>query len=240
MRRAFKVSRLIGLLTLALGLTVFSAATAQAEPGAYWQVEGTKLISPVTLLPKIQAVKDSVHLDFISKAGLSKVEILCTDIKFVNGLLHVLGRLTGKIHLAGCITKLNNTVAGACAPKSPGAMSGLIETQSLEGLLELHELSPTEKVDVLRLVPSNANAIFVEVEFGASCSIGAKVNITGTLVLKDCEGHLLEEWIKHLFEEDASLTKLIFGSKNVMTVSGSFWTFLEGDHYTNGWSGNTA
>jgi hypothetical protein len=43
MRKAFKASRLIGLLTLALGLLAFRATAAPAETGAFGDVGGAKL-----------------------------------------------------------------------------------------------------------------------------------------------------------------------------------------------------
>jgi len=239
MRRAFKAPGLLGLLTLALGLTVFSAATAQAELGAYWEVGGTKLISPITLLPEIQAQKDSVHINFLTKSGFNTVEILCTEIKIKAGLLHLLGRLTGKIHLEGCITKKNGVEEAACKPKTPGANLGLIETEKLEGLLKLHTLSPTVKDDVLQLLPENAKNVYLPLELGATCAFGNKVDVTGTLFLKDGQNKLLSEEVKHLFEEFPPLTKLLFGA-NPMTMDGSFWTLLEGDHFLKLWKGNPA
>jgi len=239
MRRAFKAPRLIGLFTLALGLTVFSAAMAQAEPGAYWEVGGTKLISPVTLLPEIQAKKDTVHINFLTKSGFNTVEILCTEIKIISGLLHVLGRLTGKIHLEGCITKKNGVEDAACKPKTPGTNLGLIQTEKLEGLLKLHTLSPTVKDDVLQLLPENAKGIYLPLELGATCSFGNKIDVTGTLFLKDGQNRLLSEDLQHLFEEFAPLTKLLFGA-NPMTMDGSFWAFLEGEHFLKFWKGNPA
>lgn len=68
----------------------------QAEPNAFWLVSGQNVGS---LLPSVQAKKDSPHGIFLTKVGLSTVEILCTDIKFVGAKLHELGRITGKVHV---------------------------------------------------------------------------------------------------------------------------------------------
>ncbi|HMJ23296.1 MAG TPA: hypothetical protein VK513_15375, partial [Terriglobales bacterium] len=72
MTKAFKASRLLGLLALLAGLMAFSATAAQAEPGAYWEVGGTQ-IKDKTLLPEIKAEKDSPHIIFLSTSGLSPI-----------------------------------------------------------------------------------------------------------------------------------------------------------------------
>jgi hypothetical protein len=102
MAHAFKPSRLIGLLALLAGLMAFSATAAQAELGAYWEVGGVQ-IKDKKLLPQINARKDTKHIIFLTKVGATNVEILCTEIKFVNGLLHELGRFTGKITSKGAL-----------------------------------------------------------------------------------------------------------------------------------------
>src|SRR5262245_33046449 len=126
MRKAFKASRLIGLLALALGLMAFSATAAQAEPTAYWEVEteaGAKTkITYGSLLPSINAKADSAVTTLVTTVGKTKVEILCSEIKFVGAKLHELGRATGKIHYQGCNTSVNGGAhASLCKPKSPGA-----------------------------------------------------------------------------------------------------------------------
>lgn len=240
MKHSFKPSRLVGLFALLAGFMAFSATVAQAEPGAYWEVGGVQ-IKDKKLLPKINARKDSPHIIFLTHVGASNVEILCTEIKFVNGLLHELGRFTGKIHLEGCITKINGVTANACKPKTPGAPLGLVETEQLEGLLKLHLLSkePLIDDDVLEILPVNVAMIFFRLELGEECALGNNINDTGTLFLKDCENRLLENRVEHLLEEFKPLTKL-FSGVNAMTIDGSFWTFLEGEHKGQLWSGHPA
>ena len=237
MTKAFKVSRLFGLLALLAGLMAFSATAAQAEPGAYWEVGGTQ-IKDKTLLPEINARKDTPDIIFLSKSGLSTLAIDCTDIAFRNGLLHELGRFTGSIHLTGCITKLNGSEAPLCKPHSPGAAEGLILTEPLEGLLKLHKPTAGGTEDVLELLAVNAGMVFVTLEFGSGkCAIKG-FNLTGTIFLKDCKGLGLTNELEHLFEEH-SLTKLLWGA-NSMTIDGSFWVFLEGAHKGQKWSGHPA
>ncbi|MDX6602316.1 MAG: hypothetical protein QOF13_1518 [Solirubrobacterales bacterium] len=49
MRKAFKVSRLMGLLAFVLGLMAFGATAAQAEPGAFWLVKRREHRELITL-----------------------------------------------------------------------------------------------------------------------------------------------------------------------------------------------
>jgi len=242
MRKAFKASRLMGLLVLALGLMAFGATAAQAEPGAYWEVNGTKILTGSSLLPIINAIKDSEHNTLITHVGTSEVKILCSEIKFIGAKLHELGRATGKIHYQGCTTLLNGTVASRCTPKSPGAEVGLIETNALKGLIKLHESSPEVKKDLVELLPEVGN-IFATLELGSLCAIGNKFNITTGATgkgffLKDCTEEGLVNKEKHLFEE-GPLSELLFGG-NAATIVGSAWAFLEGEHLHMLWSGHPA
>ena len=238
MSHAFKASKLIGLLALVLGLMAFGATAAQAELGAYWELETTEggktKILDGTLLPKFQSKKET-HITFLTKVGLSKVEILCSEILVINGQLHELGRLTGKIHLEGCTTKLNGTTAAACTPKSPGASLGLIETNAIEGLLKLHELEGGTRDDLLKLSPV-VGLTFVTLELGATCAIGSKFDVTGHIYLKDCENKLLVNQLEHLFEV-GPLSTFQLGA-NSMTIDGSFWMFLVGTHAGMKFSGH--
>lgn len=239
MTKAFKTSRLFGLLALLVGLMAFSAVAAQAEPGAYWEVGGTK-IEGKTLLPEINAKKDTSSLTVLTKVGLSTLEILCTDIAFKSGLLHELGRFTGKIHFSGCITKLNGKEPPSCAPHSVGAPEGLIETDLLEGLLKLHKPAAGGTEDLLELLPVNEGMHWYTLQYGkGECVIGNGISVTGTLFLKDCKNLLLNNELEHLFEEQKALSKILFGA-NPMTMDGSFWAFLTGAHSGKVWSGHPA
>jgi len=238
MTKAFKTSRLFGLLALLIGLMAFSAAAAQAEPGAYWEVGGTQ-IKDKTLLPEINAKKDTPHLVVVTKVGLSALEIDCTDIAFKSGLLHELGRFTGSIHFSGCITKIGGKESPLCVPHSPGAPEGLILTEPLEGLLKLHKPAAGGTEDLLELLPVNAGMRFYTLQYGSGkCAISNGIEVTGTLFLKDCKNLLLSNELEHLFEEQ-SLTKILFGT-NPMVMNGSFWAFLEGAHKGKLWSGHPA
>jgi len=238
MTKAFQVSRLFGLLALLAGLMAFSAAAAQAEPGAYWEVGGVQ-IKDKTLLPEINARKDSPHGIFLTKSGLSTLEIDCTDIAFSSGLLHELGRITGSVSVTNCITRLSGSEAPLCKPHSPGAAEGTIQTEPLEGLIKLHKTATETKVGLLEVLAVNAGMIFVTIQFGSGKCAIAGANITGTGFLKDCKGLGLINELEHLFEEFKPLTKLLYGA-NPALIDGSAWAFLIGAHTGKLWSGQPA
>jgi hypothetical protein len=230
MRKAFKASRLMGLLAIVLGLMAFGTTAAQAEPGAHWNVENNAIAGE--LLPVLEARKETAAT-LLTKVGASAVEIVCTEIKFVGAKLHELGRATGKIHYEGCTTKLNGNLANNCKPKSTGATAGLIETGALEGLIKLHEGT----VDLVKLSPTTG-LVFVTIELGALCAIGNKFDISGHAYIKDCLNLGLKEEVEHLFEE-GPLTALLFGA-NAATIDGSAFGFLGGVHKGMTFSGHPA
>jgi len=254
MSKAFRTSRLMGLFALMLGAMAFSATAAQAELGAHWNVKGEefKLGSDPEKLLKVQVqvngieelpatkIKEGILL---TTSGGSKVEIHCTGIQFIDALLKELGSATGRIHFSGCTTKLNGGAAGVCKPHSPGAAEGLIETNALDGLIKLHKVSETEKVDLFELLPSSGS-IFVTLILGAEdpkeneCAIGQKFDVTGKAFLKDGEKAGLKEQLTHLFQE-GPLSELFFGG-NAATIDGSAIAELTGAHSAMNWSGIAA
>ncbi|MDX6602310.1 MAG: hypothetical protein QOF13_1512 [Solirubrobacterales bacterium] len=226
MRKAFKASRLMGLCAIVFGLMAFGATAAQAEPGAYWLVNGTDIGK--TLLPEVNAKSDSAVTTLLTKVGVTNVEILCPTIKLVGAKLHELGRATGKIHYEGCKTSLNGGAhVKNCEPKSHGAAAGLIETNALDALLKLHILASGAKDELLELLPE-AGTVLVPILLGALCAIGDKFNISGKVTIKDCLGEGLVDKKEHLFEE-GPLSALLFGS-NPAVIDGSAFGFLIGAH----------
>jgi hypothetical protein len=227
MAKAFKATRLLGLLALALGLMAFSATAARAEPGSFWKVNGSSISS--TLLPEIQASLENNDGTLLTVVGTNKIEILCESLKYVGAHLEAGGKASGKIHFAGCVTKKEGVIQTACKPHSPGAAEGLIETNALKGLIVLHEEAGGKKIPLLELTPA-AGEIFVVLKMGketrSECAIGAEFNITGKEFLKDCQGEGEVEKVTHLAEE-GPLSKLLFGV-NPATLDGSANNFLVG------------
>jgi len=241
MTKARKTSRLFGLLALLAGLMAFSAIAAQAEPGAYWEVGGTKILNSGELLTEINARINTAHGILLTKSGLAVLEIDCTEISLDKGLLHQLGRATGRINFTSCITRLNGSEASKCRPHSPGAAEGTILTNSLEGLLKLHHPTLGDPEDVLELKPeAAAGGVFVTIELGSGkCAIKG-ANITGVGFVKDVfNEHILINEIEHSFVEFKFLSKLLYGG-NSATTDGSARTFLEGAHLNQEWSGHPA
>ncbi len=246
-----KVSKFAGpIFALALGVMALGATSANAEAGAVWKIGGVSISS--ALKPQIQVteletlaatgVKEGILL---TKVGLSKVEILCTELKFVDALLGLTGSAIGKIHFGGCITKLNGGAAsGACKPHSPLAAEGLIETNALKGLIVLHILKDAEgkeigKDELLELTPASGT-VFVDFkmgkEVGSECSIGSHFEIAGKAFLRagtTTEGKI--ETVTKLFSE-GPLSALLFGG-NAATIDGSAKVALIAPHAGLQWSG---
>jgi hypothetical protein len=231
-------SRLTRFFALALGLMALSASAAQGEPGAHWKINTVPVTDELNV--QIQSSMENVHIILLTKVGLSKVEILCPKIKLVDMLLKTLGRLLGKIHYEECITKLNGSTANACVPHSPGAANGLWETEFIDGLIKLHEVSPGNKVDLIEWL-DDEKPVFATLILGKGspekneCAIGEKFNLNGNFFWKDCQNELLNEKVTHLFEE-GPLSAMTFGA-NPMTMDGSWNVSLIGLHAGMKWSG---
>jgi hypothetical protein len=239
MREALKASTLMGLFALTFSVFAFTATAAHAEPGAHWNIGGAefKLLlikpSPVTLLhiaDELEAKIEGERGTLLTKSGLTKVEISCTSISTAGSALQELGGVIGKVHFLGCVTKLNGSTAAACAPHSPGALPGLIETNALDGLLKLHTTAIGVKIDLLEVLTEKfgeTSLPFVTLELGSGeCAIGSKFDITGKFFVQDGQGEALVEKVTHLFVE-APLSALLFG-KNPATIDGSAFVSLAG------------
>jgi len=233
MTHLFKVSRLIGLLALVLGLMAFGSTAAQAETGAHWNVSGVPISG--ALLPEIQASLESNHGILLTKIGLSKVEILCTALKLVGAKLHELGKTSGKFHLSGCITKLNGVEAKACVPHSPKAANGLIESEAFTSLIQLHKPTGEESFGDLNVTINININLGKEAPEKNECAIGEKFVVSGALFLKDCQKEGGVEKVTHLLEE-GPLSTVKFGA-NPMTFDGSINVSLAGAHAGLKWSG---
>lgn len=234
MAHAFRPSRFVVLLAFLASLVTTGATAAQAETGAYWEIGLSKEIKGST--PEVNAKIEGSNVVLLTKVGFSKVEIACTTISLwsINSL-EKFGGFTGRIHYDGCITKLNGSTSGACKPHSPSALSGLIETNFLDGLLRLH----SGGVDLFELLPF-AGGPFVTVRLGSEieseCAIGEKIDITGIAFLKDAQGEALVNKVEHLVQE-GPLSKLLFGG-NAATVDGSALVSLRGEYEGFKWSGH--
>jgi hypothetical protein len=212
---------------LVLGLMAFAAAGAQAEGN--FKVNGANIAG--ALLPSIQVSSvenKTASLLFTLKSG-TKVEILCTEIRLLDGLttndakLGIEGKVDlGRVHFKECLTKLNGTTSANCKPFT-GANSGLILTEPGKGLLRLHEGQP-----VIEITPDTGTT-FVTISLGEFCAIGSEVPVAGVLFLKDCKNLGATEATEHLIEELPALTKLTALGQPA-TLDGSAIVKLTGTH----------
>jgi hypothetical protein len=240
MRKAFQPWKAMGLFALVLGLMTFSHTAAQAEVGAKWNVNGTEVAGESTAEFQTEMETEGILL---TKIGLSKLELLCTTTKVIGGLLKKAGALSGKLHFGGCITKLNGNTANACVPHSPTAANGLIETNALTGLLQLHALAGGSTIPLAELTPETGK-IFVTLILGKAapekneCGLGEKFDITGKSFLKDSLNEGEVEKVTHAVEE-GQLSALLFGS-NPFTIDGRSNAFLVGPDLNLKFSGRPA
>ena len=219
----------IASLCLIAAICLTSLVANQALAAPKWMTPPTG--EPIEGEPIEATGKVEKELVLLTKTGLTKVEVLCTAVKFADGLLEPAGAASGKLHYEGCITKLNGgAAAGACKPHSPGAAEGLIETNSLKAQIQLHEVSPGSKVALVELVPATGE-IFVALkmgkETGSECSIGSEFKVTGAFFAQDANGAFEVEAQTHLFEASTALGGLKFGG-NAATVDGSVLVDLPG------------
>jgi hypothetical protein len=203
MSRSGRGLRMVALLVVSLGLNAVDAAGALAEPGAYWRVQGSKVLA---LTPELSATVENKtgSLLFTTKAG-TKVEILCTAIELYKGSLlnpnlepeGQLGPNT-KVKFSGCVTKLNGTMSSSCTPKSSGMPKGTIETLGIKGELTLYlnELGLT--VTIIRIEPWTGENV-ASIELGEECAIGEIVAVKGKLSLTD--EAVQTEAVTHLVRE---------------------------------------
>ena len=234
MLRTYNALRPMGLLAVLLGIMIFGGTMAQAEPGAHWNVNGSPISGSLEVEGEGEFESNAVLL---ANVGIAKIELSCTAIKALHLVMEESGSGSGKIHFEKCTTKINGSTASRCTPKSPGAEAGLVESNALDGLIELHELSPGNQIDLVQLLPTEGTT-FLTVELGALCAIGNKFNITGKASLKDCQEEGLVEKIKHLVEE-GPLSALLFGG-NAATIDGSAIVFLAAKHAGLTFSGHPA
>lgn len=238
MAKVFKASRLIGPFALVLGAMAFSAAPAQAELNAKWQVNGSDVTIPLKAQLQVTEIETVVstgvkQLILLTKSGLTTVEILCSAMALVDALLEVLGAARGKFHYSGCRTSLNKKPhEPACVPHSPGAANGLIETNTLKALIKLH----TGGVELIELLPETGGT-FVTLQFGTGeCLIGNNIPITGTFFLKtDAATELKENTVSKLFSK-GPLSALLFGGNHAL-IDGSAKAALLAPHTGMTWNG---
>jgi hypothetical protein len=210
--------------------STWSASEVVTGP-ASWNVSGSGISSK--LLPSVGVTLEKNEGALLTKYLGAQLEILCTAMALLGGVLEAEGKLTGKARFTGCIMKSKGEVIPACEPHN-GLEKGVIVTNPLKGVLALHA---GEKI--LRVTPAEGSK-FVTLAFPESCFFPGTVPIIGTVTLKDSA--LGSELVTHLGLE-GPLTELWFLSKTVehqSTLDGSVNSFLQGAHEGLKWSGSPA
>jgi hypothetical protein len=226
-----------GLFAMVVGMFVF-AGTAQAEPGAYWLVNGAKISE--ALLPTVEA-ETSEKMVLFTQLGGKEVDISCEKLLLVGAhLVEPNGKVLGKLIFHGCdfLTLAGGlaTLQKACEP-FVGANKGLIETNVSTGLIKLHKEKPVV------VVTPPASGLFVTINLPEECAYGEKIKIgngedkftkkvlEAKFVVEDAEGKGLVDLKKHLVEELLELTRLYINEGETQaTTAGSAWVFLSGAH----------
>src|SRR3954471_21413979 len=91
--------KILGLCAVLVGMFAFAVA-AQAEPGAYWLVNGAKISE--ALLPTVLAETDVVGT-LLTELGGKFIHIKCPTINLVGAhLVEPVGKILGKIDFKGC------------------------------------------------------------------------------------------------------------------------------------------
>jgi hypothetical protein len=233
---------LLGLCAMVLGLMAFGATGAQAE-GTWLILNSINQVKTGTELPAIiELEKESSVYVLHSKIIGIAVLFLCTELKAVNAKIFGAGAVGkgpgeekgSKVLFSGCTTDLNGAAAPECTPKdATEGVAGTILTKEGHALVVLHEGQ-----DITKVLPDEGET-FATIEMGATCPIGTKVPVIGSLALKDCENLALTHLVKHLVEPFEALTQLWTISKteeHKATLLGSAWAKLGGEHTGLKWS----
>jgi hypothetical protein len=248
-RLGLKALILCGILA---SLSAFTAAGAQATPGAHWWLVKPTDGKLVELTATALLTQEGTGKLLTKIAGITVV-FECTSGASTGGQVEKEGSVSKSnggftIKFSGCTTKLNGATSAPCVPNNEGKESGVIKTKLLHGLIELHELSPGGPKDhLVKILPVAEKVLgedkpFATIEMGAECAIGTKVNVIGKLRVKECSPHtLLEHLETHLFEQ-GPLTELFAISRtaeHASTLDGSVTALLTGEHKDWKFSGTT-
>jgi hypothetical protein len=232
---------LLGLCAVLVGLVVLGTSAVQAEKTAKWTVTNAKgeqidaaVLSPTVLLKSV--VTDMV---LTSKVAGIKMELLCKKAQFIGAKLEGEGKVSAgnKTKFEECVIRLNGVVSTACEPHN-GAEKGVFVSNSLKGLLVLHELAGGAKDPLILFEPVEGTS-FVTIALSEECAIGSTCTIIGKSTVKDSEGRFEEQLVEHTVEQ-GPLSELWVGSKtaeHVAVISGAARLGLSGEHAGLKWGG---
>jgi len=236
-RPKFKL-KIFGLCALVVGTMALGTGVAQAETGAFWQVNGAKLSE--TLLPTVVAAA-GLHITLLSKLGGKSFHILCLSIeKKETHLVAPAGEL-GFLRLTACTfleLKEGVTVTlSACEPHQ-GEEKGVIVTKKAKGLIVLN----AAKEGVVKFEPETGTT-FATISMSSKCAFGENLSIGGSVAFKDGQKKFTEELETHLLEFDSTASHLWVLSdtaEHAATIDGFANTKLSGAHAGLKFSGKPA
>jgi hypothetical protein len=202
------VLKALGICATVLGLVACIAGSAQAEVNSHWNVAGKSVTGTEEKQLEIKELENkTITVHITTKSGIL-LKLLCTRVIIIigNKLTKEGGVSLGRLLLTECIIELNNKLAPACQPHSPGKPVGEILTENAKGLIVLDTVSGKVE-DYVKIVPDEGLTL-AKIEMGEECAIGALVKIEAKaagegLWLKDSGGNagFTAESSTHLFQE---------------------------------------
>jgi hypothetical protein len=234
---------LLGLCVSIFSLMSFSATVAHGETGAKWLL-AKPLVGLIPFLDaSVGAEIDSVMVLHVLRAFGVEVLFLCTALQVAGAKLKANGSVGEgfKITFSGCSTDVNGVPNAPCVPTDKVAGKGKIVTNSLHGLIVLHELAPGVKDDLFSIAPDTGETLAL-IEMPVECILGTKAPVFGKVVLEDGEGLALTHLIKHLVKAGPLTELWAFSTapSQKASLKGSAWAFLIGEHAGLQFSGDPA
>jgi len=228
----------LGLCALVVGLMALTTGSAQATVGSGWFYNGALLAE--ALKPEVQATLENSMGSLLTTIANKGIHILCTAMKLIGWtIFDPNGQTLGKADFSGC--EFLELLAGggtkkisACTPIAEG-VPGLIVTNFLKGLIELHEPSPGVREGFVKISPDTGTVLALIV-LGEECAFGAHLTVSGTIGVKDCNHEFPVEKVTHLFEPVLQAL-VINGGATAATLDGSANVSLAGIHVGRTWSG---
>jgi hypothetical protein len=236
----------IGLLSLCVSifsLMAFSATVAHGETGAKWLLAKPLVGLILFLDASVGAEIDAVMVLHVLRAPGVEVLFLCTALQAAGAKLKANGSVGEgfKITFSGCSTDVNGAPNSPCVPTDKIAGKGKIVTNSLHGLIVLHELADGVKDDLFSIAPDTGETLAL-IEMPVECILGTKAPVFGKVVLEDGGGLALTHLIKHLVKAGPLTELWAFSTapSQKASLKGSAWAFLAGEHAGLQFSGDPA
>jgi len=228
-------------VTVALGMMVFAAASAQAAH--VWMVNGANVAGVLEVETNLTieplGAANEKHLVLLTTAAGAALLILCSEVKLIGKATFEAAVIKGEADFTNCETFLNSTMelSAVCKPEEPIKVGAEIR-------IALHE-GGTYAVAKGLIVNGRGEKVFTEVTLGVGfCAIGVGFEVTGDFWIEDCENLFTTENVAHLIQEamgpalalKSTLKNLHFG-KEEASIDGSLIVKLAGAHLGMDFSG---